>query len=147
MKLSDMFANLAENARMFEARAAEWQDQMTARNDEMMASARKWQETAMERQSELSDQMRGYLEQANENVRSQWTAMQSAWEEQFQKMRQTGEEMRAKAGRMPGADFAAWSEAYAAQMVSMAQRMQEEAMSAIAAATEARGAGKDRPNG
>ena len=47
MKLSDMFSTLAENARTYEKRVAEWQDEMNSRNDEMMASARKWQETAM----------------------------------------------------------------------------------------------------
>lgn len=136
MKLSDMFATLAENARSFEKRAAEWQDEMTARGDEMMSSARKWQETAMQRQDEMNKQMRGYFEEAGENVRNQWQTMHSAWEEQFQKMREKGDEMRSAA--MKSGHFPDWAEAYAAQMVSFAQKMQDEASNAIAAATEAR---------
>lgn len=142
MKLSDMFATLADNARVFEKRAAEWQGDMTARNDEMMASARKWQETAVQRQDEMNSQMRGYFEEAGENVRNQWQTMQTAWEDQFQKMREKGDEMRAAA--MKSGNFPDWAEAYAAQMVSFAQKMQDEASNAIAAATEARGKGASR---
>lgn len=136
MKLSDMFAALAENARTFEMRAAEWQDEMNARNEEMVAGARKWQEAAMQRQDEMNAQMRGYFEDAGENVRAQWQSMQTAWEEQFQRMRDKGDEMREAA--MKSGQFPDWAEAYAAQMVSFAQKMQDEASNAIAAATEIR---------
>lgn len=136
MKLSEMFATLAENARSFEKRAAEWQDEMTSKNEDMMSSARKWQEAAMQRQDEMNKQMRSYFDQAGENVRNQWQTMQSAWEDQFQKMREKGEEMRSAA--MKSGHFPDWAEAYAAQMVSFAQKMQDEASNAIAAATEAR---------
>lgn len=137
MKLSDMFSSLAENARSFEERVSEWQDQMTAQSDDMMVSARKWQEATMQRQEELNKQMQGYFDEAGENVRTQWEAMQNAWEEQFQTMQKKGEEMRASASK--SGNFADWAEAYAAQMVTFAQRMQDEAANAIAAATEARG--------
>lgn len=138
MRLSDMFSTLAENARTYEKRVAEWQDEMSSRNDEMMASARKWQETAMQRQDEMNRQFRGYFDEAGENVRSQWQTMQSAWDEQFQKMREKGEEMRVAATK--SGHFPEWAEAYAAQMVGFAQKMQDEAANAIAAATEAKGA-------
>lgn len=134
MKLSEMFSHLAENARSFEQRAAEWQDQMTARNDDMMAGIRKWQETAMERQDEMNKQMQAHFEQAGENARKQWEAMQGTWEEQFQKMREKGEEMREAA--LKGGYLPDWAEAYAAQMVSAAQKMQDEAGKAIAVATQ-----------
>ena len=137
MRLSDMFSTLAENARTYEKRVTEWQDNMSSRNDEMMASARKWQETAMQRQDEMNRQFQNYFEEAGENVRNQWQVMQTAWEEQFQKMRDKGEEMRAaamKSGHLPE-----WTEAYAAQMVGFAQKMQDEAANAIAVATEAKG--------
>jgi hypothetical protein len=136
MKLSDMFAALAENARTFEMRAAEWQDEMNARNEEMLAGARKWQEAAFQRQDEMNQQMKGYFEEAGENVRAQWQSMQTAWEEQFQRMREKSDEMRTAA--MKSGNFPDWAEAYAAQMVSFAQKMQDEASNAIAAATEAR---------
>ncbi|MCF3974780.1 hypothetical protein [Paracoccus salsus] len=145
MKLSDMFSTLADNARSFEKRAAEWQDQISSRNDEMMASAQKWQETALQRQDEMNKQMRSYFENANENVREQWEAMQAAWEEQFQKMREKGEEMRESAAK--GGQFPDWAEAYAAQMVAFAQKMQDEASNAIAAATEARAKDSNKKKG
>ncbi|RJK98671.1 hypothetical protein [Paracoccus siganidrum] len=138
MKLSDMFSTLAENARMFEERASEWQRDMNARNEEMMTNVRKWQEAAIQRQDEVNRQMRGYFDEAGENVRNQWQSMQAAWEEQFEKMKAKGEEMREAAKKMQGGDFADWAEAYAAQMVGFAQKMQDEAANAIASATEAR---------
>lgn len=138
MKLSEMFSTLAENARMFEERASEWQQDLNARNEEMMANVRKWQEAAIQRQDEVNRQMRGYFDEAGENVRNQWQSMQTAWEEQFEKMKAKGEEMREAAKKMQGGDFADWAEAYAAQMVGFAQKMQDEAANAIASATEAR---------
>lgn len=140
MKLSDMFSAMAENARHYEQRVSDWQDQLSARNDEMMASARKWQDSAMQRQEEMNRQIRGYFEQAGETMRSQWQSMQTAWEEQFQNMRAKGEEMRESA--KASGHFPDWAEAYAAQMVGFAQKMQDEAASAIAAATAARDKGK-----
>ncbi|SIS66822.1 hypothetical protein [Paracoccus saliphilus] len=145
MKLSDMFSSLAENARSFEERVSEWQEQMNAQGDDMMASARKWQEATMQRQEELNKQMQGYFDEAGENVRTQWETMQSAWEEQFQTMQKKGEEMRASA--MKSGNFADWAEAYAAQMVTFAQKMQDEAANAIAAATEARGKSDGKKKG
>lgn len=144
MKLSDMFSTLAENARTYEKRMNEWQDAMTARNEDMMSGARKWQETAMQRQDEMNRQMRSYFEEAGENVRQQWQTMQAAWDDQFQKMREKGEEMRSTA--MKSGHFPEWAEAYAAQMVGFAQKMQDEAASAIATATEARSKPKDGGN-
>lgn len=139
MKLSDMFSTLAENARSFEQRAAEWQEEMNARNGDLMAGFRKWQESAVQRQDDLNKQMQAHFEQAGENARKQWEAMQGVWEEQLQKMRDKGEEMREAA--MKGGYLPDWAEAYAAQMVSLAQKMQDEAASAIASATEARAKG------
>ena len=79
MKLSDMFSTLAENARTYEKRVAEWQDEMTSRNEDMMASARKWQEAALQRQDEMNRQIRSYFDEAGETVLHQWQTMQSAW--------------------------------------------------------------------
>lgn len=138
MKLSDMFSSLAENARMFEERSASWQSEMAARNDEMMAGIRKWQESAAERQEQMQRQMKEYFDQAGDQARAQWENMQKSWEDQFAAMKARGEEMRESASKMKGGDFAAWSEAYAAQMVGFAQKMQDEATNAIARATEAR---------
>lgn len=138
MKLSDLLSTLAENARQMEERANKWQADASARNEEIVASAKKWQETAMQRQDEINRQIVTYFDEAGENVRNQWQTMQSNWEEQFEKLRTRGEEMRTAAKKMQGGDFADWSEAYAAQMVGFAQKIQNEASQAIAAATEAR---------
>lgn len=142
MKMSDMFAMLAQNARVFEERMGAWQAEMSKNSEEAMEQARKWQESAVERQEEVNKQLRSHMEQASEQVRSQWTQMQSAWEGQFERLRKQGEDMRAQAMKMSGGKggpaFADWAEAYAAQMVSFAQKMQGEAADAIAQATEAR---------
>lgn len=138
MKLSNMFATLAENARLFEERASQWQEDAATRNEEMMSNVRKWQESAVQRQDQLNKQMRGYLDDAGENVRNQWQSMQNAWEDQFEKVKAKADEMRDAAKKMQGGDFADWSEAYAAQMVGLAQKIQDEASNAIASATEAR---------
>lgn len=143
MKFSDMFAMLAQNARVFEERMGAWQTEMTKNSEEAMEQARKWQEGAAQRQEEVNQQIRAHMEQASEQVRNQWTQMQSTWESQFDKLRQQGEEMRSAAMKAGdgkgGSGFADWSEAYAAQMVSFAQKMQGEAANAIVRATEARG--------
>ena len=142
MKLSDMFTSLAENARVFEARSADWQAQMAARNDEMQAQIRKWQSDAAACQDQLGAQLRSYFEDAGDTLKAQWQQMQHDWEAQLKKMHKQGEEMREAAlkaaGGADGKGFADWAEAYAAQMASFAQKMQAEAANAIAAATEAR---------
>ncbi|WP_265499828.1 hypothetical protein [Paracoccus beibuensis] len=143
MKLSDMLNTLAENTRTFEERMEEWQVAMSRNNEEALEQARQWQETAMQRQEEVNRQIRAHMEGASDTVRSQWQQMQTAWETQFEAMTKQGEEMRSKAMSMTGGTdskgFADWAEAYAAQMVAFTQKMQGEAASAIATATEARG--------
>lgn len=136
MKLSDMFATLAENAKLYEKRVSEWQDDLSSRGDEAMSGAKKWQETALQQQEEMNKQIRSYFDDAGENVRGQWQQMQDAWEEQFEKMRAKGEEMREAAGKLQGQDMSKWTEAYAAQMVGFAQRMQDEAAKAVASASD-----------
>lgn len=142
MKLSDMLSSMAENARLFEERSADWKSQMTGRNDEMMAEIRKWQAGAVERQDDLSRQLRGYMDEAGETLKTQWQQMQTTWEAQFAQLKKQGDEMREAAlktaGGKEGKAFAEWAEAYAAQMTSFAQKMQAEAAGAIATATEAR---------
>lgn len=142
MKMSDMFAMLAENARTFEERMNALQDEMSKNSENAMEHARQWQASAMERQEEVNRQIRTHMENANEQVREQWQKMQSGWEAQYEKMRAQGEEMRAAAmkvaGGKDGQGMADWAEAYAAQMVGFAQKVQAEAAEAIAKATEAR---------
>lgn len=148
MKMSDMLATLAENARIFEERMGAWQAEMSKNSEDAMEQARKWQETTVQRQEEVNRQLRTYMEGASEQVRNQWQQMQTTWETQFEKLRQQGEEMRANASKMTGGvegkGFADWSEAYAAQMVAFAQKMQGEAANAIASATEARAKSGDK---
>ncbi|MDF3605702.1 hypothetical protein PE067_05785 [Paracoccus sp. DMF-8] len=138
MKLSDLFTNLADGARTMETRVKKWQEELEAKNSDMMESARRWQADAANRQEDLQKKIQGYLDDASENVRSQWGQMQKGWEEQVAQTRAKAEEMRAKAAAMNAEDNADWFEAYAATMVNFAQKMQDEASNAVAAATEAR---------
>lgn len=146
MKLSDMLSSLAENARMFEERSADWQSEMSARNEEMLSGIRKWQASAVERQDDLSKQMGEYMDSAGDTLKTQWQQMQTNWETQFEQMKKQGDEMREvaqkAAGGKEGKGFSEWAEAYATQMTSFAQKMQAEAAKAITTATEARAKSK-----
>ena len=147
MKLSDLLTGLAENARVFETRARKWQDEMEAKGEELMASARRWQESAKARQEDLDKQIQGYLADASENVRTPWAELEGGWDEQVARTRAKAEELRAKAETMQAEDYADWSEAYAATVVSYAQQMQDQASTAVAAATEARAKADALKNG
>lgn len=138
MKLSDLFTNMAEGARSLEERVKEWQTDLEAKNADMVESARRWQADAAKRQGELQQRIQGYMDDASENVRSQWGNMQKGWDEQVAQMKAKGEEIRAKAAAMSAEDTADWYEAYAANLVNYAQKMQDEASTAVAAAAEAR---------
>lgn len=142
MKLSDMLATWADNARLFESKSADWQGEMTTRNEQMLAEIRAWQADTAARQEEMSRQVMGHLETAGDAMKTRWQQMQTAWEAQLAQMQAQGDQMRQAALKMPGGaegkGFADWAEAYATQMTSFAQKMQAEAAGAIATATEAR---------
>lgn len=138
MKLSDLLTGLADNARVFETRVKKWQDDLEAKGDELMASAKRWQENAKARQEDLDKQIQGYLADASENVRTQWAQMQGGWDAQVSQTRAKAQELKARAETMQAEDYADWSEAYAATMVKYAQQIQDEASTAVAAAAEAR---------
>lgn len=138
MKLSDLFVNLADGARTLETRVKKWQDDLEAKNADMMESARRWQADAAGRQEELKKKIQGYLDDASDNVRSQWGVMQKDWEDQVAQTKAKADQMRARAEAMNAEDNADWFEAYAATMVNFAQKMQDEASTAVAAAAEAR---------
>ncbi|MDB6181497.1 hypothetical protein [Paracoccus fistulariae] len=138
MKLSEMFSSLARNAQDFEKRLDEWQKDLSNRGDELKASAKQWYESAEQRQKELDAEINTYFEDASEQVKSQWNKAKADWDVEVAKIRAKGEEMRQAAKDMHEEDVADWSEAYAANMVSYAQQVQEEASKAVAAAAEAR---------
>ena len=138
MKLSDLFTNLADGARNFEGRVKKWQEDLEAKNDELEAGARRWQEDAAKRQEELKQKVQGYLDDASDNVRAQWAKMEAGWDKQVAETKAKALEFRDKVDASDAEDYADWSEAYAANMVSYAQQMQDEASNAVAAAAEAR---------
>ncbi|MFD1882376.1 hypothetical protein [Paracoccus pacificus] len=138
MKLSDMFASLARNAQSFEKKVAQWQEDLSDRSDELMASAKQWRESAEQRQKDLDQQIKGYFDDASEQVKAQWAKSKADWDKDVDRIKAKAEEMRVAAKDMHEEDVADWSEAYAANMVAYAQQAQEEASKAVAAAAEAR---------
>lgn len=138
MRLSDLFTNMADGARTLEERVKKWQEDLEARNADMVENARRWQADAAKRQDELQQRIQGYMDDASENVRAQWGNMQKSWDEQVAHLKAKGDEIRTKAEAMNAEDTADWYEAYAATVVNYAQKMQDEASTAVAAAAEAR---------
>ena len=138
MKLSDMFASLSRNAQDLEKRAAKWQEELGNRSSEMVESAKGWLADAQKRDDDLKAQVKDYFNDASEQVKAQWATAKAEWDSEAAKLKAKGEEVRKKAETMHAEDNADWYEAYAANMVALAKRSEQEATSAIAAAIEAR---------
>lgn len=138
MKLSDMFASLSRSAQDFEKRIDVWQADLSKKGNELAENARKWREDAEKRQSDLNDQITKYFDDADDKVKAQWEQAKTEWDGQIATLRTKAEDVRKKAVSMNAEDTADWYEAYAANMVSYAQQVQDEASNAVAAAAEAR---------
>ena len=138
MKLSDMFASLSRSAQDFEKKIDVWQADLSKKGNELAESAKKWREQAEQRQSDLNDQITKYFDDADEKVKAQWAESKAEWDKQIATLRGKAEDVRKKAVAMNAEDTADWYEAYAANMVSYAQQVQDEASNAVASAAEAR---------
>jgi len=138
MKLSDMFASLSRGAQDLEKRMGEWEKDLSARGSEWMESGKQWLAEAQTRDDEIAAQMKGYVDQASDAVKAQWAKAQKDWDAEVVRVRGMAENLRADAAKMTANERAEWAEAYAAQMVNFAQKMQEEAGKAVAEAGQAR---------
>lgn len=138
MKLSDLLSSLASNARTFEGQMDDWQKAMSAKGDELMAKVKDWQDTADQRSDALANQFKGYMDGADDNLKGQWDKLQKGFETQMAAARKQADEWRAEAEKRGAESTADWYEAYAANMVAVAKRAEDEATKAIAAAAEAR---------
>ncbi len=138
MKLSDMFASLSRSAQDFEKRIEVWQADLSKKGNELAESAKTWREQAEQRQTELNAQINKYFDDADEKVKAQWAEAKTEWDKQIANLRSKAEDVRKKAVAMNAEDTADWYEAYAANMVSYAQQVQDEASNAVATAAEAR---------
>lgn len=138
MKLSDLFASLSKSAQDLEARAAEWEGQLRNRGDQLVDDAKKWLASAQERDDELRAKTTSYLNDASEQVKAQWAKTQSEWDAEFVRLKARAEEAQKKAQTMQSKELADWYEAYAAHMVSFAERVQQQASNAVAGAAKAR---------
>jgi hypothetical protein len=138
MKLSDMFSSLSRGAQDLEKRMGEWENDLSQRSAEWMASGRQWLADAQKRDDEISTQMKDYVENASDMVKEQWAKAQKDWDSEVTRVRGMADKLRADAAQMTANERAEWSEAYAAQMVNFAAKMQEEAGKAVAEASQAR---------
>lgn len=140
MKLSEMFAGLSRNAQDLEKRMGEWEADLTKRGEAWLESGKQWLADAQKRDDEMAAQMKGYVDRASDSVKAQWAKGQQAWDAEIAQIRARTDQMRKDAVAMNAKDRAEWSEAYAAQMLGFAQKVQDEAGKAVAAAAEARAA-------
>lgn len=138
MKLSDMFASLSRGAQDLEKRMGEWEQDLSKRGAEWMESGKQWLAEAQKRDDDIAAQMKGYVDQASDAVKAQWANAQQDWDAEVVRVRGMAEKLRADAAAMTTKERAEWAEAYAAQMVNFAQKMQEEAGKAVAEAGQAR---------
>ncbi len=138
MKLSEMFASLSRGAQDLEQRMGEWEKDFSQRSAEWVESGKQWLADAQKRDDEMTAQLKGYVDQSSEQVKMQWAKAQKDWDAEADRVRGMADSLRADAARMSANERAEWSEAYAAQMVNFAQKMQEQAGKAIAEAAEAR---------
>ncbi len=138
MKLSDLLDSLTDGARKLEAQLDDWQKSLSVQGEEAVAKAKEWQKTAEARGEEWSKQFRAYADNVDDDLKKQWDKIQSGFDTQMTAARAQADEWRSKAESADAETTAKWHEAYAANMVALAKRAEEEASKAIAGATEAR---------
>lgn len=138
MKLSDLLEQLADGTKKFEAQLDEWQKSLSAHGEDAVAKAKEWQKTAEARGEEWTQQFKAYADGVDDDVKRQWDKMQAGFETQMASARKQADEWRTKAEAADADTTAKWHEAYAANMVALAKRAEEEASKAIASAAEAR---------
>ena len=138
MKLSDLLQSLTEGTRKFEAQLDEWSKDMAVKSDALMAKAEAWQKSADQRSKEWADQLTAYSNGVDAELKSEWTKLQTNVDTQVDVWRKQAADWRVEAEKKDAETAAKWYEAYAANMVALAKRSEQEATSAIAAAIEAR---------
>ena len=139
MKLSEMFASLSESTRDLENQMEEWDKSLSAKGADLVAKAKEWQATTERRTNEWAKQVKAYSENVDADMKGQWQKMQSDFDAQMANIRKQASDWRAEAERKDAKSTADWYEAYAANMVTLAKRADQEAAEAIAEAAVARG--------
>ena len=138
MKLSDLLQSLTEGTRKFEAQLDEWSKDMALKSDALKAKAEEWQKSADQRSKEWTAQLTTYSNGVDAELKSEWTKLQTNVDTQVDVWRKQAADWRVEAEKKDAETAAKWYEAYAANMVALAKRSEQEATSAIAAAIEAR---------
>lgn len=138
MKLSDLLQSLTEGTRKFEAQLDEWSKDMALKSDALKAKAEEWQKSADQRSKEWAAQLTAYSNGVDAELKSEWTKLQNNVDTQVDTWRKQASDWHAEAEKKDAETAAKWYEAYAANMVALAKRSEQEATSAIAAAIEAR---------
>ncbi len=138
MKISDLLTSLAGSAKNLEAQVDEWNKSLADQSDQALAKVKEWEEAAERRNEEWKTKFKTYANETDENLKRQWNELQTGFNDQMDSARKQAEAWRAEAERKDADDRANWYEAYAANMVSIANRAEQEAASAITEAAEAR---------
>ncbi len=143
MKLSTMLSDLAKRSRDLEKQADAWSKQLDKEGKKLSASLQAWMDGQKAREEELKGQVAAYLSSAGEQVRSAWKEGEESWNAEVARLRQMATEAQSKAAARSKDGAADLYEAYAAHAVAFAQKAQDEASKAVAAAAEARAKAKD----
>lgn len=144
MKLSDLLESLADGSRKFEAQIDEWQKSLSAQGEEAMEKAKEWQKTAEARGEEVTEQFKAYAAGVDDDLKRQWDKIQAGFDTQMASAKKQADEWRSKAETVDAETTAKWHEAYAANMVAIAKRAEDEASKAIAGAAAARAKAKSK---
>ena len=138
MKISDLLTSLAGSAKDLEAQIEAWNKSLSAQGDQALAKMKEWQKGAERRGEEWKAEFKAYSDDVDANLKSQWSELQAGFDNQMNAARTQVSAWRAEAEQKDADTRAKWYEAYAANMVAIARRTEQEATSAIAAAAEAR---------
>lgn len=138
MKISDLLTSLAGSTKVLEGQLDEWNKSLSAQGDQALAKVKEWQQTAEQRNEEWKAQFKAYASGVDDDLKGQWTELQAGFDTHMDAARKQVESWRAEAEKQDADTRANWYEAYAANMVSIAKRAEQEATTAVSAAAEAR---------
>lgn len=138
MKISDLLTSLAGSAKNLETQMDEWNKSLSAQGDQALAKVKEWQQAAERRDEEWKAQFKVYANDVDAGLKKQWTELQTGFDTHMETVRKQAAAWRSEAEQKDAQTRADWYEAYAANMVSIAKRTEQEATAAIAAAAEAR---------
>lgn len=138
MRISDMLSSLAKSTKGLEGQMDEWYENLSVESDQALAKIQEWRRNAERRADAWNAEFSAYSNGVDEKLKGQLAELQAGFETQMNAARTQVAAWRADAEKKDADTRADWYEAYAANMVAVTKRAEQEASAAIAAAAEAR---------